>query len=495
MTTDQASADALPSLVKRGIGWMIASQGVLQALALVTTFVIARSMSPRDVGLASEASVFVNLALIMVDFGVGSLIVQRPALTEEQISTLFWIGMAIGVVLTAGAVVLSDPIAQLYGEPQVRDLFVVLSLTFLVTAPGIVPGALLTRELQFRRLETRTIIATVVSATIAIVMAVSGFGPWAIVAQGLAMATVSTVLLWRATSWRPSKVFVASSVRSFAGFTSNVLGARMLSWGNANLDNLIVGRFLGADALGVYSLAFAVALILVTRIATPITQVFFPAFSKIRDREQIADVWLRAIRVLAFVVVPAMLGLMVVGPDLVQALFGARWHQAGSVIQILAGVGLLQSLAALNDGVLQALAHTRTLFRFGLLISAATVIAFLVGVNTGIDGVAYCYLAVTAVLQPLYVRRTAILAGTSIRAWIKAVLGVCEAGCVMLVVIAFVQRLLVSAHVAPGLRLAGIILLACVVYFPAAAWRAPEVPREFRALVDRRRGRARSAGP
>ncbi len=181
---------------------MMASQASIQILAFATSIVVARFLAPRQVGLAAEALVFSSLALVAVDFGFASVLVQRPQLSEEDKSTAFWMGTLLGFLMTLLGIGLSWPIASLYGEPEVQSLFAVLSLVFVFTAPGIVQGALLTRDLKFRSLEVRTIIATTVSCATAMVLAVAGVGAWAIIAQHLTITSVSTLLLWRSSSWR-----------------------------------------------------------------------------------------------------------------------------------------------------------------------------------------------------------------------------------------------------------------------------------------------------
>src|SRR4051794_14372768 len=245
------------------------SQVSLQIVALVTSVVVARFLGPREVGLAAEALVFGSLALVIVDFGFGSVIIQRPTLSEEDRSTAFWAGALLGVALTLIGVGLSWPIASLYGEPEVQPLFAVLSVSFLFTAPSIVPGALLTRELRFRSLELRSIIATIAGCATAMALAVLGAGAWAIVAQDLVITSVGASLLWRASAWRPRATFSMASLKGMAGYTSHVFGAKALTWGTDNLDNFLIGRFVGASALGAYSLAYSVMLAPVIRLANP----------------------------------------------------------------------------------------------------------------------------------------------------------------------------------------------------------------------------------
>jgi O-antigen/teichoic acid export membrane protein len=477
----------LPDLVIRGVGWTTASQGAIQVLAFVTAIVIARFLTPFEVGLAAEAIVFASLALVIVDFGFASVLVQRPTLTEDDRSTAFWAGMFLGVALTLIGVGLSWPIAALYGEPEVQPLFAVLSLAFLFTAPGIVQGALLTRELAFKSLEVRTIAATVLSSATGITLAIAGSGPWAIVAQDLVITGVSTLLLWWASPWRPQLRFSIRSLRGMAGYTGNVFGTRVLAWGTINLDNFLIGRFVGAAPLGAYAMAYSVMLTPVNRIAAPITHVFFPAFSRLREPAQIAVMWLRANRMVALVVVPLMLGLIAVAPDFVHAVFGEKWNAAVPVIQILAPVGMIQALLALNIVILQTLDRTSTLFRFTAALSALTVISFAAGLPWGIEGVATGYLIVTVATAPTFVRLTADSVGLRPIEWLRSIAGVLQSGIAMMLVVLGARELLLGTDLPVGVRLAVLVVLGAVVYLGLIRWRDPQVRVEIGRLRERRR--------
>lgn len=466
---------------------MMASQFSIQLVGLVTSIIIARFLTPREVGLAAMGVVFVNLALLLADAGVAAAIVQRPTLTEDDKSTAFWATTALGVGLTLVGVGLSWPIADFYGEPRVQPIFAALSFAYLFTAPGIVQGALLTRELKFRSLELRTIAATTTSCAAGIALAIAGFGPWAIVAQHLTITLVSTALLWRASSWRPRLHATRSSFRDMAGFSTDVLGSRVFTWLARNVDNLLIGRYLGAAALGAYSLAFNLMIAPVTRVAGPITQVFYPAFSRMREPERIAGAWLRAVRIVAFVVTPAMLGVIVVAPDFVRVVFGPRWHAAVPVLRILAPLGLVQALQALNYGILQSVARTRVLVRYTAVASVVTVGAFASGLPWGIEGVATAYVLASLVLEPAYLILTTRAVGITPWRWLASIRGVLEAGGVMFALLLLARELLLRTDVSVGLRLALEIVVGAAVYFPAVLWRAPEVKRELKTALAARR--------
>ena len=276
-----------------------------------------------------------------------------------------------------------------------------------------------------------------------------------------------------------------------AGYTGNVFGTRILGWGTINVDNFLIGRFVGTAPLGAYTLAFSVMVTPVNRIASPITQVFFPAFSRTREPDRIGGMWLRANRMVALIVVPLMLGLLAVAPDFVHAIFGEKWDAAIPVIQILAPVGMIQALVSLNAGILQAVDQTGTLFRFTALISIATVIGFAAGLPWGIEGVAVAYLVVTLLLQPLYVHLTTRCVGLRTIDFLRSISTVTIAGVVMMLVVLGARELLVGADVAVGVRLGMLVVIGAIVY-TALVWRWDrEVRSEIGRLRERRRGGAR----
>ena len=479
--TTRGSRD-LARLVRSGVGWKIISQVAGQILAFGTSVVVAHFLTPREVGLVVEALVFSSLSLVITDAGLAAALVQKPNLSEDDKTTAFWASVAMGFVIMLAGIGLSWPVADLYGEPRVQVYLAAISPAFLFTALGIVQGALLTRELKFRSLELRTVTAALASTVTTVTLAVLGAGGWALVGQILSITGVSTALLWRTSDWRPRLSFSSASLRSMATFGGHVLGARTVTWARSNLDNLLIGRYVGASSLGAYSIAFNLMVTPVLRVAGPITQVFFPAFSRMRDPVRIGAVWLRAVRLVAAGVVPAMLAVIVVAPDFIEVVFGRRWHAAAPVLQILAPVGMVQALQALNYGILQSTANTRTLFRYTLFATAAAIGAFVAGLPWGIEGVATAYALASIVIEPVYLVLTTRAIGVPVRAWLNSVTGVLEAGIGMAAILLAVRIGLVHLAVPPGARLAVLIVLGCLVYPPLLWWRSPEVPAELRAV-------------
>ena len=267
-----------------GIAWKASSQVILQITRMVVALLLARLLTPHDWGLAGMVILFAGFTIVFTDNALGTALIQRRDVREEDKSTVFWFSAAVGLALAVAGVLVAAPLADFYDEPDVRWLFVAFSVGFIVNALGTTQMALLVREMQFRRLELRQMAATIVGAVIAISIALAGLGAWAIVGQLLGEAVISTVLLWLLTPWRPSFVFSTASFSRLGGFAGNVF-AQNIVWQSArSLSGILIARVLGAAALGTYTLATTVILTPFVRIAAPLQQVFLPAFSEMRRR-------------------------------------------------------------------------------------------------------------------------------------------------------------------------------------------------------------------
>jgi O-antigen/teichoic acid export membrane protein len=487
MTATTIEHSSLRRAVVNGLAWKAGTQAVAQASRVVVAVVVARLLTPHDYGIAGMVVVFSSLVFVFADLSLGAALVQRPRISEADRSTVFWLSLGAGAIFTATGMALAGPIADFYGEPAVRPLFMALSCGFIVTSFGTTQSALLTREMNFKALELRQMGGILVGAVAGIVLAARGAGPWAIIGQQLATIVISTICLWWFSSWRPSLVFSFNSVRQLGGFSANVFGTRLLFYVNRNLDNLLVGRFIGAAALGAYSLAYSVMLVPFNQIAGPVQEVLYPAFSRMQDdAKRIADVWIDVNRIVAALSLPALVGLMVVGPDFVEVVLGSKWRSATVVIQILAWVGLLQSIQRLNSSILQARDRTRDLFVYSIVTLVGSVLAFVGGLNWGIVGVATAYAALSTVLEPYYTWLTARSLGISMFRFFRGLAGVAQATVAMAAVLVPVRYLMVGAGVGTSFRLVLLIVLGCAVYVPLVAWRAPEL-RVAAAAIRRRR--------
>jgi PST family polysaccharide transporter len=478
--------------VLSGLAWKGASQVTTQITRFAVAIVLARLLSPHDYGIAAMVLVFMSFVLVFSDFALGNALVQREDLSDEDCSTAFWTSVAAGALFTVLAIAAAGPVASFFGEPALRAMIVVLAFSFIIQSLGITQSALLVRRMEFRGLEVREMGATLVGGAVGIAVALRGGGAWAIIAQQLAAAAATTLLVWRYTAWWPGFVFSVRRLRSFAGFSANVLGTNVLNQLRGTTDNLLVGRVLGPSALGAYGLAYNLVLVPFNRIAVPLSQVLFPALARMQDdRPRIAELWKRSLRLIAGVAAPCCVGLVFAGPEFVEFVLGNKWSHAVRIVQLLAVVGLLQTLQFLNPIVLQSLNRTSTLLRWTLFSYAASVCAFAIGLHWGAVGVAAAYAIVSAVTEPLYARATARAVGLPFAELARAVAPVLAAAAVMAAAMGVTRIALATTAAGPGLRLGVLVVVGLAALAGGIAWRAPQLVRELRALV--RRGESTAA--
>ena len=479
---------SLGSRIVRGLAWKVGSEAFGQVFRIVVAVTLARLLAPDDYGLAAMALVLTSLVPIFADLALGAALVQRKELTEDDRSTVFWTSVGAGVVFTALGIAAAGPIADFYGDDRVKPLVMALSLTFLVSSLGATQAALLTRAMDFRSLELRVMAGSLVGGVVGVAVAVAGGGAWALITQELAFVGISTVLLWIFSSWRPAFRFSGRSIRELGTFSGQIFGTRLLFYANRNVDNILIGRFLGARALGAYALAYNVMLSPLSRLAWPIQTVFFPAFASIQDdRERMARMWLRVNRLVAAVTVPAMAGLVVVAPEFVHVVLGDRWSSAVPVIQILAVVGLLQSLQSLNSSILQATGRAGVLLWYAFVALALSLVGFAGGLHWGIVGVAAGYAVASVFIESYYTLLTARALELRMRDVLRSYRGVAQATAGMLVCVLALRSVL--PDVGDAARLVILVAAGIGSYAAFCLWRAPEVVAEVRGL---RRGTARA---
>jgi O-antigen/teichoic acid export membrane protein len=478
---------SIEQLAKRGVVWKFLSEGFTQVSRVIFVFVLARLLTPEDYGLAAEAMIFTGFVLGFSDLALGAALVQRRRLTEADRSTVFWLGLGVGLCLTVLGVALSGPMAELFGSPEVQDLMQVLSISFVVVSLGTTQKALLTREMSFRTLELRVMTASLAGWVVGVVAAFSGAGPWSLIAKEMVDVTVATVFVWLATPWRPRAVFSRRSLVNLGGFSSYVLGARVAYYTQTTVWTVLVGRTLGPKSLGIANVSSTMVTMPVDRIAMPVAHVLWPAFSHLQSEPaRIGSIWLRTMRAVAAVSFPSLAGLAVVAPDFVSVVLGERWNGAAPVIQVLTLAGAATSIGAWNQSILMALGRANVVFAFSVLTLLVDVIAVVATLQWGVVGVASgISVAVTAVAF-VYLTYTARSIGVPLAAVARALAGPTEATALMLSVVLPLRLALDAWDVDATWRLPICIAAGVAAYLPAVYWRAADVVADIQTLVPSR---------
>ena len=413
----------LQKRVARGLTWTLVDTWGSQLLGLVVFVILARLLTPADFGLVALAAVFVSFANLIVDQGLGDALIQRRSLTRRQIDTAFWAAVATGALLSVIALLLSEPIALLLGEPRLTPILRVLSLTFVLAALSSIQMALLRREMAFRSLAVRRITAVVGAGAVGVTMAFLGFGAWALVGQLLSAAAITVVMLWAVSPWRPSRHASRADFRELLGYGIHVVAGDMLNFLSRNMDNLLIGVFLGTTSLGFYAVAYRLLDTSQQLLVNAARKLAFPVFSRLQhDPQRLVRAYLRVSRAVSVVILPGYVGLTLVAQEAVVVIFGQRWEASGPVAGVLFLIGPVLTVQLFSGAVLNAVGHPEVTLRIRLVTTIFNVAGFLVAVALFRDivAVAAAYTFRGYVVTPLILYWLRKYAGIPIAAHLNA---------------------------------------------------------------------------
>jgi O-antigen/teichoic acid export membrane protein len=376
-----------------GVGWSASSRLVGQVASFALSVVLARLLTPADFGLLALTTVFTGFAALFADMGLGASIVHARQLEETHRSSVFWLNVAIGTAMTCTLAALSPAIAIFFDQPRVKATVFALSFTFVLGSFGIVQRALLLRRMNFRALAIVDVVSVWLSGAVAVVLAFRGWGIWSLVVQGLVRATCSSVLLAALGGWRPRLHFRRASVTELFGYSANLAGFTFINYWIRNIDNLLIGKFFGPAALGLYTRAYATMLLPVSQITNVLGSVMFPAFAQIQhDPKRVKRAYLRAVSLIALVSFPAMFGLAAVAHDFILTVYGERWLRSAGLLHVLAIIGGLQSVESTVGWIYRSQGRTDALFRWGIFAGSILIGGIGLGVLWGsVEGVAIGY--------------------------------------------------------------------------------------------------------
>jgi O-antigen/teichoic acid export membrane protein len=404
LNTEHLHADLRGRSV-RGVMATLTSQGSLFVIQSISIMVLARLLTPADFGLVAMVTAISDLATPFADLGLSQATIQRKEITHEQVSALFWVNVAIGLVLTSIVAALGPVLARFYGEPRLKDIAALVSLTFLIAGLRAQPEALLKRQMKFTALAVRNIASLGLGVVFAIALAWRGAGYWAIVAVPVTAQFMQMVLSWFMVKWRPGLPRRCKEVGPMVVFGGRIAASYLLFGLHRNADNVLIGWYWGAGPLGFYSRAYSLLMLPLRQLNAPVAGVAIPAFSRIQsDPERFARYYLRAIGLIFWIGAP-LFGFLFVGaqPVIILAL-GERWRASAPVFQILGISALGQLLLQSMVWLCISRGESKRLLKLLLVISPILICSFVIGLPYGIRAVALSYSVALLAILPFVIK-------------------------------------------------------------------------------------------
>lgn len=461
----------------RAVSWS-ALQSVASLLtSTLALVVLSRLLDPSAFGLVALAAVYIAFVQVFVEQGLTDALVQRERLDGEHLDAAFWSSLGAGVLL-AGASALAAPlIARWYDQPALAAVIRWLSLGLVFPALSGVQQALLRRRLEFRALALRATAASVVGAVAAVIAAWRGMGVYALVVQTLVTGAVATAVLWGVAEWRPSLRFSGKHFRELFGFGLGVLGTNLLTFVGRNADDLLIGTFLGPVALGYYSVAYRLVRVAAALLRNVTSSAALPAFARLQgDPERIRRAFYQGAHYTSVLAFPAFVGMAVLAPELVRAVFGPQWGPSAPVMRVLAFVGILHTVFAFNTSVMLALGKASLRFWITFLNAVFDVLAFAVALRWGIVAVAAAFVIRGYLFLPIPVYAVHRLIGLDVRTYLAQYRAPFLASAAMAAAVLGTRPLV--AATAPGVKVAVGMAVGAAVYAGVLALLQPALLRE-----------------
>lgn len=356
-----------------GAKWTGVSTVIITVIQIVQFALLGNLLSKEQFGIVGMITTVVIFTQILLDMGFSAAIIQKEKVTNEQLSTLYWLNIIVGIVLFVLLYFTSPFIAGFYNQDELIPLIKVLGIMFLIAPIGQQFQYLLQKDLNFNMLSKIEVLANVASffSLVGLVFFIQEL--YAYVISQVFLHSLKGILFFGFYSkkWKPSFLFNFASVKELMSFGIFQLMSRLVNRIGSNIDYILIGRFLGAEALGIYSLAYQVVTIPVQKINPIITRVAFPVFSRSQsDNALLSEGFLNVTKILALVSLPLLIGLIAISDVFIEVFFGERWLVAAPILSILAIVGILRVLMNPNGSVILAKGKANIAFYwdFGVML-------------------------------------------------------------------------------------------------------------------------------
>lgn len=376
----------------RGTLARVSAQGANMALRVVSLAILARLLDPNDFGLVGMVAALTGILSLFRDFGLSAASIQRVHITDEQSSTLFWINVVTGVLLTAITAICAPLVVRFYHEPRLYWVTVAMGATFLVNSIGIQHSAHLQREMRFTAVSIIDTSSTLISTVIGIVAAKAGWGYWALVAMAITSPLIGTIAFWVVTGWIPGMPRRGAGLRSMMRFGGTLTANGVVLYIASNAEKVLLGRYWGADAIGIYGRAFQLIRIPTDTLTGAVGEVAFSALSRLQnDAKRLRSYFLKGYSLVLALTLPATVACAVLAPDMIGFVLGPKWKEAAPIFRLLTPTILVFAIANPLSWLVTALGMVGRLAKMTTTIAPLMIASYFAGLPYGPKGVAFAY--------------------------------------------------------------------------------------------------------
>lgn len=383
-----------------GASWLALFRVISQSFSWISTIIIARILVPEDYGMMEMAAIFTGYVGLFSEIGLGSAIVQRDEITQDELSSIFWFVVVWGCILSLSCVIIAYPTAAVFHNTSLIPLTQSMSILFILGSLVIVPQNILMRELRFKVSGLITATSIIISCISMIVMASLGFGVWTLIGGNIVRTACRAILVLSFSGWRPRFRFGFDQLKPYLRYGANLAVANSLYYFYTKSDRFFAGRMLGASKLGYYSMALELSAIPTDKVISLINSVSFPLFSRTQnDPETFNDFFLKMVKILSIIALPLYCGGIFLADELILALLGPKWVNVIIPFKLLCVAQIFVALASVNAIVYNAKGLPRVNLYFNLVNFIMLPLSFFMAAQYGLIYVAIPWITVHPLIR------------------------------------------------------------------------------------------------
>ena len=380
----------------------IGAQIVAFLMNMAATIFMARLLTPEDYGIIAMVTSITGFVLLFKDIGLTQAIIQKEYVTQDEVSQIFWLNVLIGLLLGVIILLMGPALSHFYKEPRLTNITRVFASVGILGGLAAQHTALLNRQMQFKKLALITVLSSSISLATGILLAYNDWGYLSIAYMTLTQAIVQTLLYWILCNWRPNAFKLTKQIKHYINFGAGITGFNTINYFSRNLDNILIGKLIGASALGLYSRAYQLLMLPISQIRDPLNAVGIPALSTLNEQpEKYRTYYKEFLFLFAFFSMPAVVLLFICAEPLILLILGSKWISAAPIFRLLAVTALIQPIASTRGMILISTGQSKRYFKWGIWNAVAVIFAFVAGIQWGVTGVAVGYaLANYVILVP-----------------------------------------------------------------------------------------------
>jgi len=385
-------------------GWVSSANIFRQVQQIVALIIYTHFLSPSEFGTFSIVLIFALFAGLFSNFGTSSAIIHFRDTSREFLSTIFIFNIFLGSSIAIILFFLSNPIASFFNDNQVELLLKIISINFILQSFFLVHKALLEMNMEFKIVSIIETVSIFIASIVGILAVwFFDFGVYGLVIQSVLNTIMLLVLFLSFSNWKATLFFDFTTIKKVLNYTVSLTSFNILNYFTNNIDQFLVGKFLASSSLGIYNLAIKIVIFPTVNIASIIVRVLFPVLSNYKSNLEVFKIiYLQIVFNIALITFPLMIGLMSLTDIFVETIFNEQWYLLKDILFLLAPAGLINTIVTTTGVIYTSNGNTKLLLKLGILNFFVLSVAFLIGIQYGIIGVAQAFLIVTILLMVIH---------------------------------------------------------------------------------------------